>query len=335
MASGYTPGYIPGSTMGARVDFHYSTTYNPSTNKSTVQLSPRLRVDVYSGGISVYDGDVYGNGVSIYDMSGGYAGDYVLRAPNGPEEYQWLTPRSGSIRSFEIQHNSSGVASFTCGLIGTARCDYDGYTSRISDSEYTTVTITESAPYTLLYSANGGSGTPSVQNVYAKNYYTVNPNGTSVSRTGFRFLGWSTNPSATTASYSNGDSIYITGNTTLYAVWQKLSYTLTISGDAHSIISVTRGGTPLSNGATIYYGDVLSISISASTGYQVESRSPAANTVTVNGNVTVSATTSPMATIHKRIGGSWALYLIYVRKSGSWLLHQANIRKNNSWSKYY
>ena len=49
----------------------------------------------------------------------------------------------------------------------------------------------------------------------------------------------------------------------------------------------------------------------------------------------LTANWEPMATIHKRISGSWILYLICIRRSGSWVLHQANIRKNGSWNKYY
>ena len=71
--------------------------------------------------------------------------------------------------------------------------------------------------YTLTYNANGGSGAPS-QQTGAVNYTisSVKP-----TRSGYTFLGWSQSSSATSATYKSGDSITVSANTTLYAVWQK------------------------------------------------------------------------------------------------------------------
>ncbi len=71
--------------------------------------------------------------------------------------------------------------------------------------------------YTLSYNANGGNGAPASQSG-ATNYIVSN---TQPTRSGYTFLGWSKSSSAIAASYKAGDSITLTANTTLYAVWEK------------------------------------------------------------------------------------------------------------------
>lgn len=82
--------------------------------------------------------------------------------------------------------------------------------------------------YTLTYNANGGSGAPSAQS--GATSYKVSS--TKPTRSGYTFLGWSTSSSAISASYVGGNTINISSNTTLYAVWEKkISYTLTYNAN--------------------------------------------------------------------------------------------------------
>jgi uncharacterized repeat protein (TIGR02543 family) len=96
-------------------------------------------------------------------------------------------------------------------------------------------------------------------------------------RTGYTFLGWSTSSSATSATYTNGQKVKnlaASGTITLYAVWQLNTYKLTVTA-THSTVAVSRTNSPigggstgnLSNGATLYYNDVLKITFTANTGY--------------------------------------------------------------------
>ncbi len=71
--------------------------------------------------------------------------------------------------------------------------------------------------YTLTYNANGGSNPPSPQS--GSTSYTI-PS-TKPTKSGYTFLGWSTNSSATSASYIAGNKITLSSNATLYAVWEK------------------------------------------------------------------------------------------------------------------
>ncbi len=70
---------------------------------------------------------------------------------------------------------------------------------------------------TLTYHANGGTNAPNAQQT-PKNS-TITLSGVAPTKTGYTFLGWSTSDVATTATYSPGDSIKVTSNITLYAVW--------------------------------------------------------------------------------------------------------------------
>ena len=80
-------------------------------------------------------------------------------------------------------------------------------------------------PVYLGYDANNGTNAPdgSSAEIVAGNSATFTISDSVPTRTGYDFLGWSTNKDATSAEYSSGGSITISSNTTLYAVWKKIS----------------------------------------------------------------------------------------------------------------
>lgn len=98
--------------------------------------------------------------------------------------------------------------------------------------------------FTIVYNANGGTGAPASMTrkiPYADTRsfpYTITQEVTSTipNRSGYNFLGWSTNASATTPTYSPGSTVshtfpYNTGSDqsytmNLYAVWQQSSYVI-------------------------------------------------------------------------------------------------------------
>lgn len=79
---------------------------------------------------------------------------------------------------------------------------------------------------TITYNANGGSGAPSSQTFTSS---PVTLSSTIPTRSGYTFLGWSTNSSATSAQYNAGGSyaFSLLSSTTLYAVWVIATYTVT------------------------------------------------------------------------------------------------------------
>ena len=80
-------------------------------------------------------------------------------------------------------------------------------------------------PVYLGYDSNNGTNAPdgSSAEIVAGNSATFTISDSVPTRTGYDFLGWATDKDATSAQYSSGGSITISSNTTLYAVWKKIS----------------------------------------------------------------------------------------------------------------
>lgn len=78
------------------------------------------------------------------------------------------------------------------------------------------------ASYMVTYDANNGTGAPSAQAFNEGSSVTLSS--VFPTRTGYQFLGWSTDPTATTPSYAAGSTQTFMGNVTLYAVWIRLTY---------------------------------------------------------------------------------------------------------------
>lgn len=108
--------------------------------------------------------------------------------------------------------------------------------------------------YTVVYESNGGSGTMGS----SAHTYDVekNLNANTFTRTGYSFLGWSADKNATTATYTDMQSVMnladVDGSTvTLYAVWAKNEYTVTFIYNGGT-------GTPANKSVTYdeAYGDL-------------------------------------------------------------------------------
>ena len=70
----------------------------------------------------------------------------------------------------------------------------------------------------ITYNLNGGSGTAPASSICMTNPCTLNSGNTnSFYRAGYQLVGWSTDPDAEDGSFS----ITVSGNTTVYAVWEK------------------------------------------------------------------------------------------------------------------
>ena len=121
-----------------------------------------------------------------------------------------------------------GYAKITAQSAGTAKVTFslvDDSTGKTINSVVVNVTVTEKTKtYTVVYKANGGSGTMS----NSTHTYNVAKelNANKFTRSGYTFLGWSQSSTATTATYKDKQSVKNLTSTdgatvTLYAVWQK------------------------------------------------------------------------------------------------------------------
>jgi len=116
-----------------------------------------------------------------------------------------------------------------------------------------TVTVTYVVThFTVTYDGNGHTSgcVPTDSNTYtAGSTVTVKSNTGNLTKTNCLFLGWSLNNTATTPTYAvNGTTVsppYFamgTTNVTLYAVWQPVSNTITLTQSTPATVTITSGG---------------------------------------------------------------------------------------------
>ena len=91
--------------------------------------------------------------------------------------------------------------------------------------------------YTIVFNGNGNTG-GSMNNMTCSYGTSYNLTTNGYTKTGYEFLGWSTDSSATTATYTNGQSISnLTstngGTVTLYAIWEAKSQTFIWAYDSN------------------------------------------------------------------------------------------------------
>ncbi len=100
---------------------------------------------------------------------------------------------------------------------------------------YDTVYYYENS-YTISFNANGGSGAPSSM---TKMHFTpLTLPTTKPTRTGYSFMGWETDSSASSVAYLAGGTYSENGDATLYAVWSPNTYTVryNANGDRKSVV---------------------------------------------------------------------------------------------------
>ena len=289
MASGYT---AQSATVGSfTVRFYWMSIYNASNNTSTITIIPQVYNTGYYGGdlwacgYNLSSPGIYLGGSRAYSFDASWGTGYNLKCSANQNSWTNFLPYTGSIITITVPHDANGVASTTVRFLGTiVPTNFESYKKSL-DSGNLTISFTESAPYSITYNANGGSGAPSSQGVYYGVSYNLS--GTIPTRTGYTFLGWATSSTATEATYQPCASVKPNGNLTLYAVWEKKTFVLSISAGAGSSIEVKRGSTTLSDGDTVTYGDELAITFSASEGYNLGAHTVNGSDFTSGGSHTV------------------------------------------------
>ncbi len=125
-----------------------------------------------------------------------------------------------------VVDSSSGCSNWrlrSAGCNSYLACNVDSYGELSSSVDVSSTTlgirpalrISNPISYTLSYNANGGSNAPAAQS--GSTSYKISS--AIPTRSGYTFLGWSNSSSATNPEYRVGNTITLTGNTTLYAVW--------------------------------------------------------------------------------------------------------------------
>lgn len=182
--------------------------------------------------------ETYYSGASTnYGMSATSGGETKIISAFG-------TNRSSGSGSFTGTYSISGNGSATKTITVTFKNYQEDWQGNVTGSATKSVTFNVTVPawtsYKITYNANGGSGAPSSQTKWKDQTLTLSS--TRPTRTGYSFLGWSTSSTATTSTYSAGQTIGANvlnaSNTTLYAVWKANTYTVTYDANGGTLGSV-------------------------------------------------------------------------------------------------
>ena len=110
---------------------------------------------------------------------------------------------------------------------------------------YAIWTTDQNRVFSVMYNANGGDGAPAGESNLKGNYTIATETPT---RSGYGFEGWSTDPKASTAMYHAGDTITLSENLVLYAVWMRGTKTVLVTVEPEGAGTVTGNGARLSGG---------------------------------------------------------------------------------------
>ena len=141
----------------------------------------------------------------------------------------------------------------------------DIYTLAYSYTDY--VTTISSSPVTVTFNAgaNGTCATASLTETAAGAGVTLPE---CVGNEGYRFMGWSTSETLTSADAGQaGETYYPSADCTLYAYY-KQQYTVTIEEPANGTIEVKHGENEVASGDNFLAGDVLTITATPAAGYK-------------------------------------------------------------------
>lgn len=275
MATWITSGYK--GNRGGLIQFTYTATYEQAANRTKIVASSYY-VEWKTDGTST-------------NLACGITGSFTVSAADNASSYKTLSvslsdnghqnPKKSKEwnETFYVQHGISTNKQIKLAFSGEVHSHY--YYSDINDS--TTVSVATAIKRSLTISKTGATATvrrtaspwaatgeiSSGGTVYDGDTLRV----TFSAATGFKDA---TCNVSNIGTVSSGGTFVVKSNHTVTVVAVPVEFLLSISKDANSALSVTRGGSELADGTTLYYGDALTVVYGAPAGYKIE-------TATLNG----------------------------------------------------
>lgn len=301
MATWTFSGYNNG--RGAEVTFTYTASFNAAANQTTVTITNYTSVFNTGGANSAcaLSGTLT---VKAADNTGSSGTMDVSHSKNGNSP----TISTDVSKTITVSHGKGTSKQIVLAFSGDINAAY--YHSYPNES--TTATVANATARSLSISEGTGSSvtvtrqsSPWVATGSISNGATVYDGDVlkidfSVS-TGYNLSVRTVNGS----TFTSGSTHTVSGNVTVVSRATVKSYTLTVNADSHALVTVTRGGEALSNGAEINHFDMLSVTASAISGYKVSAAdinctaiSPGtAVSHTVSGPVTVTVFTEALSNL--------------------------------------
>ena len=327
MATWSFSGYNNG--RGAAVTFTYTASFNAAANQTTVTITNYKSVFNTGGATSVcaLSGTLT---VKAADNTGSAGTLDVSQSKNGNSP----TISTDVSKTITVSHGNGTSKQIILSFSGDINANY----YHTYPDESTTVTVASATARSLSISAGEGTsitvnrtsspwaatgGLSSGATVYDGDVLTIS---FSVS-TGYNLSTHTVNGS----SFPNGGTHTVSGDVTIVTTATRINYTLTLMTDGHCALTVTRNGSALASGDTIYYGDSLNISFSALTGYEVKSAvlngveitSPYIHEVT--GSVDLTIVTALLSSVWIYVNGTFKRYFINIYIQGAWRRYREKI----------
>lgn len=170
-------------------------------------------------------------------------------------------------------------------------------------------------------------------NLYAK-WANGNVTLPTPTRTGYTFKGWYSAESGGTKIGNGGDTYTPTAPITIFAQWTLLTFTLDLTASDNGLaVNVLRSASPigggdsglLSDGATLYYNDVVTVTYAVSQGYQLEVATVNGEDISVEGRKTVTVTGNLVVVITVDLGA-----IVYIGNEA----YQAFIGNGTNYAQY-
>ncbi|WMJ76653.1 S-layer homology domain-containing protein [Sedimentibacter sp. MB35-C1] len=211
----------------------YTVTYDPGTQGTfEVQSTPDL---VYGTGTPEFEGEITGNPGYTFtewspEVTDTVTGSVTYTAQWSQDKYT-VTYDPGTQGTFEVQSTpdlvyGTDTPEFEGEITGNPGYTFTEWSPEVTDTVTGSVTYTaqwSANDYNVTYDGNGntsGSAPEDSADYNVGNTVTVLGENT-LARTGYEFLGWSTNAEATTADYVEDATFTMPADdVTLYAVWR-------------------------------------------------------------------------------------------------------------------
>lgn len=321
MATGASGSFSYRASGGGSADYYLDITwkqeYTPGNNYSGVKVSAKIR---RSGG-SAQGGTWYAWSDGGISVNGSRVISWYEKTTTGSFPYSGNTQDLGS-GTVRVYHTGATSVTLESTAIDWENTSYSSASFSFAAKSETLSLHAIPQPFTLTISAGTGANigvnrtsSPTGQGtgwlssgaaIYAGDVLQI----TGSADAGYAFGGLTVNG----AGFSSGGSVTVSGNVTVAASASLKTYGLTISPAAGSWITVTRDGTALSSGATIYHFDTLVITAGADSGHELTGLTvngaefTSGGSLTVSGNVTAATTTKQMG--GGNIGGEKYLPLV-------------------------
>ncbi|MCC8122710.1 MAG: InlB B-repeat-containing protein, partial [Oscillospiraceae bacterium] len=179
------------------------------------------------------------NNVAANEGGGIYTADYSDYANLTASDYQNITTANTVVfagNSASAAYAPPAIASSyaNIGYASTSIVGSGGYLHPINNYDINYVFPPSILLYAVSYHANGGVGSYPTEYFVAGTEYTVlSPEQTGISRPGYTFTGWNTQPNGSGTAYRPGDTFVVTEDVNLYAQWEAVTGTVSVLYDAN------------------------------------------------------------------------------------------------------